>query len=70
MTVELSINLGAVITGAVVVASYLRRINEQLTAIRKALEEYPPHRHINGRILYPKDFQPGETEQLAAAGGQ
>ena len=39
MTVELSINLGAVITGAVVVASYLRRINEQLTAIRKALEE-------------------------------
>jgi hypothetical protein len=25
-------------------------------------KDYPPHRHIGDRIIYPRDFPPAETE--------
>jgi hypothetical protein len=32
--------------------------------------DYPPHRHINGSILYPPEYAPGTVERTngAAAG--
>lgn len=28
------------------------------------LKEYPPHRHINGKILFPHGYEPPEVEKL------
>lgn len=28
------------------------------------LKDFPPHKHINGKILYPKGYEPGQVETL------
>jgi hypothetical protein len=28
------------------------------------LRDYPPHRHINGRILFPKGYEPPEVMRM------
>lgn len=62
MTLDLLIHLiealGVIGTGLGFGWGILRK----LTRIVDALEEYPPHRHSNGRILYPKHFSPGMVE--------
>lgn len=30
--------------------------------------DYPPHRHINGKILFPHDYEPAQVEQLDGSG--
>lgn len=32
--------------------------------IYNVLKDYPPHRHENGRVAYPRDFQPPVVEEL------
>jgi hypothetical protein len=46
-----------VVAGAV---GYLRKI----TRLVDLFEEYPPHRHEPGRVLYPKHYSPGRAEDL------
>ncbi len=31
--------------------------------LRSLLKDFPPHRHLNGKILYPKGYAPGEIEE-------
>lgn len=31
--------------------------------ILDVLQEYPPHRHANGTIIYPTDMAPGRVEK-------
>lgn len=32
---------------------------------RESIErDYPPHRHVNGKILYPPDRRPGAIETM------
>jgi hypothetical protein len=40
------------------------RVNRGFSRIIDALENFPPHRHSNGAILYPKGFDPPEIERL------
>jgi hypothetical protein len=45
----------------VVAWQVIRRLNRDESLKR----DYPPHRHINGsRIMYPKEYQPSEIENL------
>jgi hypothetical protein len=34
------------------------------------LRDYPPHRHINGTILFPRGYEPPETEKLTLSSQQ
>lgn len=36
-----------------------------LTRYHSILKDYPPHRHINGKVLYSPDFPPPAIERLA-----
>lgn len=47
----------AAITLAVAV---LRRLNRD----ESLRQDFPPHRHINGKILYPRDYEPAVVEKL------
>lgn len=31
--------------------------------LRSIFKDFPPHRHINGTILYPADYAPTEVER-------
>jgi hypothetical protein len=44
----------------------IRRINRD-DSIK---QDYPPHRHVNGTIIYPPEYSPGRVERTngAAAG--
>lgn len=28
------------------------------------LKDYPPHLHVNGKVIYPKGFEPGKVARL------
>ena len=32
--------------------------------LRRILRDYPPHRHVNGSILYPSGMEPSEIGHL------
>lgn len=31
--------------------------------LRNILQDFPPHRHTNGKIIYPKGYEPSKPEQ-------
>lgn len=31
--------------------------------LRQILSDFPPHRHINGKILFPKGYAPTDPEE-------
>lgn len=31
-------------------------------------KDYPPHRHVNGKIIYPKDYAPEQAQSMSAGG--
>lgn len=37
--------------------------------LRSLLKDFPPHRHIAGRIIYPSGYEPTDTEANRAAQG-
>lgn len=66
MTVDLALHLGEVITvvGAVCTAAW--RVIRAAGKVEDMLENFPPHRHVNGSILYPKGYEPTEVGHLPA----
>jgi hypothetical protein len=36
----------------------------KLDRILSILQDFPPHKHINGKIVYPKDYAPGVIQEL------
>jgi hypothetical protein len=38
--------------------------------IRAMFQDFPMHRHVNGKIIYPKGYEPSEIEQLTVASGR
>jgi hypothetical protein len=38
------------------------RILRKFDRVLDVLQEYPPHRHSNGKIVYPKHFSPSVVE--------
>lgn len=43
------------------------KANRVLNRHLDILKDFPPHRHINGKIIYPRDFEPPQTEALNPA---
>ena len=41
-----------------------RRVLRHLDRDESLKADYPPHRHVNGFISYPKDYTPPETERV------
>lgn len=37
--------------------------NRAINRILDVLEQFPPHRHENGLILFPKGFEPGMVQR-------
>jgi len=40
------------------------KANRTLNRWIDVMREYPPHRHFNGRILYPSGMEPGRVEHI------
>jgi len=34
----------------------------RLGSVLRVFGEYPPHRHVNGHILYPRGMRPGDED--------
>jgi hypothetical protein len=32
--------------------------------LRSIMKDFPPHRHLNGKIMYPAGYAPGKTEAI------
>ena len=46
---------------------FVRKVERKIDADETVKKDYPPHRHINGKIVYPKEYQPARTESLGAS---
>ena len=58
--VDLLIHGGSI--GSSVVIAYVGwKVKERLDRDDSLKADYPPHRHVNGHVLYPKDYQPSEV---------
>ena len=57
-----SIITSLVNTGIIAAVAWrgIRAINRLMSI----LQDYPPHRHVNGNILFPKGFEPTHVEVL------
>jgi hypothetical protein len=43
----------------------LWRVNLKLSRDESLKSDFPPHRHINGKILYPREYEPAKVERMA-----
>lgn len=51
--------------GLLAIAAYvLVKVNSKLKRDEDVKSDYPPHRHINGNILYPHEYEPSAIDQL------
>jgi hypothetical protein len=48
----------------VVVIAYVRKINRLVSLFG----DFPPHRHDNGHILYPKGYEPTKVGRISGDG--
>lgn len=37
--------------------------------IMDVMRDFPPHRHINGHVIYPEGYEPTRVEQLKHTAG-
>ncbi|MGP8271832.1 MAG: hypothetical protein ACLQLH_17345 [Terracidiphilus sp.] len=51
---------GGAASGIVLAWMVIRRLNRD----ESLRQDFPPHRHINGKILYPRDYEPAVVERL------
>lgn len=67
MRLDMTISIGDVLAVLSICATLggaawalIRKLDEVLIFFR----EFPPHRHVQGKILYPKGYAPEEPEDL------
>lgn len=62
MHFDFTVSLGSILVAVVQgpIGILLWRLN-RLVNVQK---DFPPHRHINGKILYPRDFAPGKAQAV------
>jgi hypothetical protein len=46
------------------------KANRTLNRWLDVMKDYPPHRHFNGRIVYPKGMEPGVVENIGEQRGR
>ena len=51
-----------------VLAAVSWRVIKTANRILDVLKDFPPHRHISGKILYPDAFEPTVIESLHVSG--
>ena len=37
------------------------KVNRFITKLMDMLADFPLHRHVNGRIIFPKDYEPAQS---------
>lgn len=55
------------VTAVIAIVGIAWKVIRVVNRLEMMLQEYPPHRHINGHIVYPKGYTP-EKAQSASAG--
>jgi hypothetical protein len=50
------------ISEAIAIVGGLWKINRSFVRFLDIMKDFPPHRHVNGKIMYPKGFNPGMVE--------
>lgn len=60
MTFDLTIHLAELLIMAGVAWRVIRAANR----IESVLKDFPPHRHINGNVIYPVGFEPTELGSI------
>jgi hypothetical protein len=64
---EMNFHLAELLTlltmaGACLVAAL--RVIRAADRVGNVLKDFPPHRHVNGAILYPEGYEPTEIQRL------
>ena len=63
-TIELAVHAAEAIIGIPGAAYVGWKMVRAANRILDVLKDFPPHRHMNGKIIYPKGFAPSEIETL------
>jgi len=58
--VDLTIHIGEFLTLCYV--AY--RVVKALSRVESLLRDFPPHRHVNGSVIYPEGFEPTAVQKL------
>jgi hypothetical protein len=45
---------------------YLRNMDKRGERMEVLMKEYPPHRHVGDRVVYPADYEPSLVERQRA----
>jgi hypothetical protein len=45
----------------------VRKVLKRLDRDESLRTDFPPHRHISGEIIYPRDYEPAMTQKLQGA---
>ncbi len=61
---------GVTLTVVVVIMGVVWKVLVKVSRIMEALADYPPHRHVNGKILFPKGYEPGAVERMSPSEGR
>jgi hypothetical protein len=64
MNLDLGIHVGEIIVFAGIGWRAIRALNR----FSSVLKDFPPHRHINGSIIYPDDYAPPVIQKLELSG--
>jgi hypothetical protein len=59
--------LGVVFSALVMFFSMYRKAIKRMDRDETLKKDYPPHRHINGKLIYPREYQPARMETLAGS---
>jgi hypothetical protein len=64
VTMDLTIHLAEALTviGATLTCSFF--VIRAANRVYNVLRDFPPHRHINGKIIYPEGYDPPRVENL------
>ena len=61
---KLDIDIIIHLSEMLIIIPVIWKANRVVTRILDALESFPPHRHINGHIIYPKQYEPTEVGNM------
>lgn len=67
--IEITFHLAELITLVTIALAVLRvgaRVMRTMGRIEGIFKDFPPHRHINGHIIYPEGFAPSEVGEMLA----
>jgi hypothetical protein len=40
------------------------RVVRALNRFESVMRDFPPHQHVNGKVIYPHDYEPGRVDTL------